>query len=362
MLSVFHQKVYLFRPTTKHESAYAPYGFPRAAPTMRNRNVEGKPMRLVTRSDFDGLICAVLLKQVEAIDSIQFVHPKDLQDGKFTVTEDDVLTNVPYVPGCGLWFDHHTTEVERVVGKISFRGGDCRVAPSAARVVYDYYGGAARFPGIEEMMREVDKADSAQFSADDILHPQGWPLLSFIMDARTGLGRYRDYRISNYQLMHDLIDACQTMTIGEILALPDVRERVVRYIEQDVLFRRLLADHSWVEGNVVISDLRDIEMIPCGNRFLVYATYPEANTSIWIVNGFQNQNCVFACGHSILNKTSHTHVGALMRRHGGGGHEAAGTCQVPHDEAEATLKALVSAMNLDEARNTRGVVELAGAA
>ncbi len=319
-------------------------------------------MRLVTRSDFDGLICAVLLKQVATIDSIQFVHPKDLQDGKFEVTENDVLTNVPYVPGCGLWFDHHATEVERVVGKIGFQGGDCRIAPSAARVVYDYYGGPARFPGIEEMMREVDKADSAQFSAEDILHPQGWPLLSFLMDARTGLGRYRDYRISNYQLMYELIDACRTMSIGEILNLPDVQERVVRYFEQDALFRQMLADHSWTESNVVVTDLRGVDPIPCGNRFLVYALYPEANTSVWIVNGFQGKNCVFACGHSILNKTSQTHIGALMRRFAGGGHEAAGTCQVPHDEAEATLKALVEAMNRDEARSAIGVGALAKAA
>jgi len=327
---------------------------------MRRKNAEEKPMRLVTRSDFDGLICAVLLKQVETIDSIQFVHPKDLQDGRFAVTGDDILTNVPYVPGCGLWFDHHATEVERVVGRTGFRG-DCRVAPSAARVVYDYYGGASRFPGIEEMMAEVDKADSAQFGADDILRPQGWPLLSFLMDARTGLGRYRDYRISNYQLMYDLIDACMTMTIGEILELPDVRERVARYFEQDALFRQVLADHSWTEGSVVVSDLRGVDPIPCGNRFLVYATYPETNTSIWIVNGFQGQNCVFACGHSILNRTSQTHIGALMRRFGGG-HEAAGTCQVPHDEAEATLRALVAAMNQDEARSGNGTSALAKAA
>jgi len=307
-------------------------------------------MRLVTRSDFDGLICAVLLKQVEAIDSIQFVHPKDLQDSKFEVTKEDVLTNVPYVPGCGLWFDHHSTEVERIVGKVDFRG-DCRLAPSAARVVYDYYGGASKFPGIEEMMTEVDKADAAQFTRDEILHPAGWPLLSFLMDARTGLGRYRDYRISNYQLMFALIDACMTKTISEILDLPDVQERVVRYFEQDVLFRKMLSDHSWTAGNVLVTDLREVSPIPCGNRFLVYALYPEQNTSIWIVNGFQGQNCVFACGHSILNQTSQTHIGSLMRRFDGGGHEAAGTCQVPHDIAEETLTALVTAMNRDEAGN-----------
>ncbi len=304
-------------------------------------------MRLVTRSDFDGLICAVLLKQVETIDSIQFVHPKDLQDGKFEVTADDVLTNVPYVPGCGLWFDHHATEIERVVGHLPFQG-DCWLAPSAARVVYDYYGGAARFPGIEEMMREVDKADSALFSPEDILHPQGWVLLSFLMDARTGLGRFRDYRISNYQLMYELIDACMTKSIGDILEMPDVRERVVRYFEQDTLFRKMLAAHSWTDGNVVVSDLRDVTLIPCGNRFLVYALYPDANTSVWIVNGFQGKNCVFACGHSILNKTSRTHIGALMRGFGGGGHEAAGTCQVPHEDAEEVLREILFSMHRDE--------------
>lgn len=301
-------------------------------------------MRLVTRSDFDGLICAVLLKQVESIESIQFVHPKDLQDGKFEVRPDDVLTNVPFVPGCGLWFDHHSTEIERVVGKIEFQG-DCRLAPSAARVVYDYYGGAERFPGIEEMMTAVDKADSAQFTADEILNPTGWALLSFVMDARTGLGRFHDYRISNYQLMHALIEACIRLDISEILDLPDVKERTKRYFEQDLLFREMLAEHTSVVGDVIVTDLRDVDPIYSGNRFLVYALNPEQNISIWIVNGFQGKNCVFACGHSIINKTSDVNIGALMRRYGGGGHTAAGTCQVPHAEAARTLRELAGAMN-----------------
>ena len=304
-------------------------------------------MRLVTRSDFDGLICAVLLKKVQQIDSIQFVHPKDLQDGKFAVTAEDVLTNVPYVPGCGLWFDHHATEIARVVGQVEFQG-DCRLAPSAARVVYDYYGGASRFPGIEEMMFEVDKADSARFSREEILDPSGWPLLSFLMDARTGLGRFKDYRISNYQLMYALIDACMTMSIDEILRLPDVQERVTRYFEQDALFREMLAEHTWTDGCCVVTDLRDVDPIYSGNRFLVYALYPEQNTSLWIVDGFRGQNCVFACGHSILNQTSPTDIGALMRRHGGGGHAAAGTCQVAHADAQATLRDLLETMNMGE--------------
>ncbi len=300
-------------------------------------------MRLVTRSDFDGVICAVLLKLAGKIDSIQFVHPKDLQDGKFNVTADDLLTNVPYVPGCGLWFDHHSTEVERVVGKLPFKG-DCRLAPSAARVVYDYFGGKDGFPGFEDMMTAVDKADAAKFTGDEILNPTGWNLLSFVTDARTGLGRFRDYRISNYQLMYELIDACQKMTIDQILALPDVQERLKRFFEHDVPFRKMLKEHSYTAGNVVISDLRDVETIYCGNRFMVYALHPDQNCSIWIVNGRENRNVSFACGHSIVNRTCTVDIGSLVRQFGGGGHRVAGTCQVAHAEAEKTLKALIEGM------------------
>ena len=306
-------------------------------------------MRLVTRSDFDGLVCAVLIKQVEQLDEIKFVHPKDLQDGDFEVRADDIFANVPYMPGCGLWFDHHASEIERVVGSIPFEGA-CRLAPSAARVVYDYYGGAARFPGIERMMAEVDKADSAQFSRDEILHPTGWPLLSFVMDARTGLGRFREYRISNYQLMFELIDACTHMSIDEILQMPDVQERVMRYFEQNALYLDMLREHTTTYGSVIVTDLRDVDPIHSGNRFLVYALYPEQHTSIWIVNGRGNQNCVFACGHSILNRASQTHIGALMRQYGGGGHHAAGTCQVSHEDAPDVLRELLSAMRHNEQR------------
>ncbi len=300
-------------------------------------------MRLLTRSDFDGLICAVLLKQVERIDKVEFVHPKDLQDGKVPVAADDVLANVPYVPGCGLWFDHHSTEVERIVGRVPFKG-DCRLAPSAARVIFDHYGGAARFPGTEDMMAGVDRADSAQFTLDQILRPTGWDLLSFVMDARTGLGRFRDYRISNYQLMFDLIERCAHLPIADILQLPDVRQRVSRYFEQDVPFRAMLKQQSHTAGQVVVTDLRGVDPIFCGNRFLVYALHPQQNCSVWVVNGRANLNVSFACGHSIINRTCGVDVGGLMRRFGGGGHRVAGTCQVSHDEAPRALAALEAAL------------------
>ena len=309
-------------------------------------------MRLVTRSDFDGLVCAVLLKQVEEITDIKFVHPKDLQDGNFEVSIDDILTNVPYVPGCGLWFDHHSSEVARTAPNHDFNGV-CRVAPSAARVVYDYYGGQATFGDIDEIMQYVDKADSAQFDIEDVLNPRGWVLLSFIMDARTGLGRYHDYRISNYQLMFDLIDACRDHSIDEILDMPDVRQRIVRYRQQEIEFKRTVRERTTIYGNVIVTDMRDVNPIPCGNRFIVYALWPKQNTSIWIVNGFRNQNCVFACGHSIINRSSRTDIGSLMAEYGGGGHRCAGTCQMAHMDASATLNALVSRMRADDSGQTQ---------
>ncbi|MCR8631062.1 exopolyphosphatase [Paenibacillus radicis (ex Xue et al. 2023)] len=301
-------------------------------------------MRLITRSDFDGLVCAMLFKKMGMIDEMKFVHPKDMQDGLIEVNENDILANVPYVPGCGLWFDHHSSELERTGPQVEYKG-ETRVAPSAARVVYDYYGGRERFGDIDDIMAGVDKADSAQFSADDILNPKGWDLLSFIMDARTGLGRYRDYKISNYQLMEELVDHCATMSVDEIMQLPDVVERTQRYFELDAQYRAMLKERTTVEGSVIITDLRNVETIYPGNRFMVYALYPEQNISIWIVDGRNKQNCVFACGHSIVNRTSQVDVGNLMLQNGGGGHRAAGTCQIPYEDADKVLSQLVGQMN-----------------
>jgi nanoRNase/pAp phosphatase (c-di-AMP/oligoRNAs hydrolase) len=303
-------------------------------------------MRLITRSDFDGLVCAMLFKKLNMIDEMKFVHPKDMQDGLIEVNENDILANVPYVPGCGLWFDHHSSELDRMEVKVEFKG-ETRIAPSAARVVYDYYGGRATFGDIDDIMTGVDKADSAQFSKEDILNPKGWDLLSFIMDARTGLGRYRDYSISNYQLMENLVDHCAKMGVDEIMELPDVKERVNRYFELDTLYREMLHTYTRTEGNVIITDLRDVETIYPGNRFMIYALYPEQNISIWVVDGRNKQNCVFACGHSIVNRTSKTNVGALMLSKGGGGHKAAGTCQVPYEQANAELADIINSMRQD---------------
>ncbi|MCW8836136.1 MAG: exopolyphosphatase [Rhodospirillales bacterium] len=303
--------------------------------------------RLITRSDFDGLVCAVLLREMNLIDEIKFVHPKDMQDGKIDITDRDITTNLPYVKGVHLAFDHHASEMYRVDGEPGNLVIDPE-APSAARVVYDYYGGHLEFTNISsDMMNAVDKADSAQFEMDEVLNPDGWTLLNFLMDARTGLGRFRDFLISNYDLMMELIDYCRSHTIEEILALPHVKERVDLYKEMEPKFREQLQRCSEMRGNLVVVDLRNEESIWPGNRFMVYALYPQANISMHVLWGLQKQNTVCAVGKSIFDRSSRTNVGKLMLAYGGGGHEAAGTCQVANDKAHLVISELIEHINAD---------------
>lgn len=300
-------------------------------------------MRLVTRSDFDGLICGMLLKEVGVIDSWTFVHPKDLQDGLFEPTENDVLANVPYVPGCGMWFDHHTSEDDRLGWNQDVKG-ESRLAPSAARIIYEYYGGAKAFAGYEDMIIAVDKVDSGNLTADEILNPTGWILLGFISDPRTGLGRFRNFRISNYQLMEELINHCRNMKIEEILEHEDVKERVELYFEQDRLFKDMVQKHTRLESNVIVTDLRDVDPIYTGNRFLIYSLYPDQNVSMWIVDGKMKQNVSIACGYSILNRTCSVDIGKLMLQNGGGGHKMVGTCQVESADANQVIQSIIDAL------------------
>ncbi len=302
--------------------------------------------RLVTRSDMDGLVCAVLLNELNLIDDIKFVHPKDMQDGKIEISNHDITTNLPYVSGVHLAFDHHSSEMLRN-SKYDNHIIDPN-APSAARVVFDYYGGKTTFATIsDEMMAAVDKADSAQFSREDILRPKGWELLSFLMDARTGLGRFHNFRISNYQLMMNLISYCRSHGIDEILELSDVKERVDIYSEHEPKAMEQLQRCSTVYNNLVVLDLRNEETIWATNRFMIYALFPQINISIHRMWGVQKQNTVFATGKSIINRSSKTNIGEMMLRYGGGGHENAGTCQIDNDKADAVLMELISQINQD---------------
>ena len=307
--------------------------------------MENKKFRLVTRSDFDGLVCAVLLKHLGMLGDILFVHPKDMQDGKIEIGPGDITTNLPYVAGAHLAFDHHLSETIRNTGERPNHIIDPK-SPSAARVVYDYYGGKKTFPASwDDMMVAVDKADSAQFTQEEILRPQGWVLLNYLMDSRTGLGRFRDFRISNYNLMMDLIDYCKNHSITEIMQLPDVKERADMYFEHEKKFKDQIHRCAKVHGNLVVLDLRGEETIYAGNRFMIYALYPECNISIHVLWGVKQQNTVFATGASILNRTSKTNIGELMLQYGGGGHQNAGTCQVDNDKADAVLKELITKIN-----------------
>jgi nanoRNase/pAp phosphatase (c-di-AMP/oligoRNAs hydrolase) len=303
--------------------------------------LQAERFRLVTRSDFDGLVCAALLKHLDMLDDVKFVHPKDVQDGKVELGAGDITTNLPYHPDVHIAFDHHHSETLRVEG----RPANHVIVPgaeSAARVVFEHFGAADTFPGIDELMEAVDKADAAQFTLGEILHPTGWVLLNFLMDPRTGLGRFREFRISNYQLMMQLIDVCTTMSVEEILQTPDVAERVELYFAHAEQAVEQIRRCATVHGNLVVLDLRDEEVIHPTNRFTIYALFPLCNISIHVLWGLKQQNTVFATGKSIIDRGSRTNVGELMLSYGGGGHEAAGTCQVENEDAVRVLGELVA--------------------
>lgn len=307
-----------------------------------------RKFRLITRSDMDGLVCAVLLKELNIIDDITFAHPKDMQDGLVDVDDTVITTNLPYVNGVYMAFDHHASEMERNKTRSDNHviDGD---APSAARVVYDYFGGKEAFPHIaDEMMLAVDKADSAAFSKDEILEAKGWELLSFIMDSRTGLGRFRDFNISNYQLMMKLIDTVRDhKSIDDILKMPDVKERVDLYNAHYTKAKEQIERCSRIHENLILLDLRKEETIWASNRFMIYALFPKCNISAHIMWGKNKQNTVVAVGKSILNRTSKTKVGDLCLSYGGGGHDAAGTCQLENLKADAKIQEIITKINKD---------------
>jgi len=303
-------------------------------------------MRLITRSDFDGLACAALLEELGIVDEIFYGHPKDLQDNKIEVTENDVLANMPFAEGCGLWFDHHSSEHERIELEGKFKGAS-ELEPSAARVIYNYYvkENTEKFEKFDEMIQAVDKADSAQYTKEDIENPQGWMMLAFIADPRTGLGYKRDFRVSNFELMKSLPGLLRTKTIDEILAMPDFQDRVDYYHEELEVYKKFLSEHTTIEGDVIVIDFRGEATLPSGNRFLEYTMYPEQNISIRIVDGRNKEFAMISIGHSIINRTSNVDVGSLALKYGGGGHKKVGTCQIDYDKTDDVIKEILEAIN-----------------
>jgi nanoRNase/pAp phosphatase (c-di-AMP/oligoRNAs hydrolase) len=297
-------------------------------------------MRLLTRSDFDGLACGAILSYLGIVDDWKFVHPKDIQDGLVEATDNDILANIPYIKGCKLWFDHHSSETERL-GKNAYFEGVSRKAASCARVVYEYYGGEEKLGRFAEMIHYVDKVDGGVLTSREIIDPQGWILLGFIMDPRTGLGRFRDFTISNYELMKQLAAACASKHIEDILAMTDVKERLDVYFEQDKLFREMLTKYIRIDANVLVVDLRGVDPIYAGNRFLMYTLYPDQNISVWIIDGKGKVNCAITVGYSIVNRSATVDVGSMLFKFGGGGHHQVGTCQVPYADADKIIAEIV---------------------
>ena len=307
---------------------------------------------LYTRSNFDGLVCAALLKEIGIIDEVKFVHPKDVQDGKIQLGSTDITASLPYCSGVYMAFDHHSSEAVRTKNaKDNYIIEPA--APSSARIIYEYFGGEDRFSStLYDLMEAVDNADCTSFSEEDILNPQGWVLLNYLMDPRTGLGRYRNFSISNYNLMLKLVDLCSQKSITEIMEDPDIRERVALYNEEQEKFKEQIKRCTRVEGKVAILDVKNEEVIHVGNRFMVYALFPECNVSVHTFYGKQNQNTVFAVGKSIINRSCPVDIGAMMYEYAGGGHVNAGTCQVNNDKADETLVSILERIKVLEAENS----------
>jgi hypothetical protein len=294
-------------------------------------------MRLVTRADLDGLACAVLLTSCEAIDSIELVHPQDVADRRVAIGPGDVLTNLPYHPACGLWFDNHLLTDARSVPPAGFRGRYAQ-APSAARVVYEHY--LPSHPALarhEALLAETDRLDSAQLTMQDVVSPDGYVLVGFTLDARTGLGSRDEY----FRL---LLPVVRDQGVECVLALPEVRRRVAALQAQDRAFRETARACSRLDGNVVVTDFRLLGELPVGNRFLVFTLFPEASVAVRVQPAPAAGEVAISAGRSIFNRSSRANLGVLLSLHGGGGHPGAAACVVPAAKADDTVAAIVASL------------------
>lgn len=307
--------------------------------------MEKQKYRLLTRSDLDGLICAVLMRYMEIVNEIVLIdHPSAMQEGRVRVKHDDIITNLPYVSGAYLAFDHHVSETLRNKKDPSHIIDPD--APSAARVIYEYYGGRSRFPEFfDDIMEAVDKADSGKFSRSEILHPTGWVLLNFLVDKRTGIEDWGNFDVSENEFKLRLIEWIGRMPVEEILRMPDVAQRVEVYFRYEEKYKEQLLSSAILKRNVVVIDCRGINAVYPGNRFIIYALYPGCNVSIQIKEEPEEEKTTFSVGKSIINTTSEVNIGQIMLRYGGGGHRAAGACHVPDPEAERVLSELIKELS-----------------
>ena len=314
-------------------------------------------MRLVTRADFDGLVCGALVTKFEVIDDYLFVEPKFMQDGQVDIRLGDIITNLPYNPNCTLWFDHHITNtMPEFTTRIVPGKGGFWLAPSAARVVYEYYtqlangnapsGGhnidpnaALNFLLSERMvylLEQTDKVDAGQLTREDVLNPQGYVLLSMTTD-----GRYAE----DEPYWRKIIDIVRDRSLAEIMQDPEVAQRCQRVLDFQEKLRKILLERTTLKGNVIYVDLRGVKDIPDGNRFLLFTLFPQGNISVRVSHDTQRENTTaISVGYNIFNKTSTVNVGELLQGYGGGGHRVVGSCRVPNDKAEQAIREIVAAV------------------
>lgn len=291
-------------------------------------------MRLITRADLDGLTSAILLQEVEAIDEIDFAHPKDVQDGKVDVTENDILANLPYDERAALWFDHHASQADAAWNPNM--KGNFEIAPSAARVISDHYK-SDKFARFAELLDATDRLDAALLTHEDIVDPKGWILVGYTLDPRSGLGAFKDY-------FRHLMKLAKEQPVEAILNDPEVSNNVARLKAGEAAFKKHLLESSRLNGNIVITDVRGQKDHPIGNRFLVYDLFPTANVSMRIADGRNNAFVTIQAGHSILKRDCKTSIGDMMAVYGGGGHQGAGTCQPTPEDADRVIGEIIETL------------------
>ena len=301
-------------------------------------------MRVVYRGDFDGTVCAAMLLEIDMCDELLQVHPQDVQDGKVEITDQDILCNVPYHPDCHMWFDHHTSELNRVDFPTAYEGLT-RYAPSAASLVYEYF--KDDFPFLskyENLVAEVDLYDSADITREQILHPDGARLMAFLLDPRTGLGLRHDFAISNLAWSTQIPELLTMHTMDEILEMPDSLERIRKFMLGEEESRSFYAEHSYLDGNVIVTDVRGLQT-PIGNRFIVYLIpkLETGNISVRIADGKKGEFNSITLGHSLFVRTSEIDAGTLCQKFGGGGHAGAGACQVSIEDSDRVLAEIIAA-------------------
>lgn len=303
-------------------------------PAARNDNFHF--MNIITRGDFDGLVCSVLLTEVEHITEIRFAHPKAMQEGDIDVTDQDIIVNLPYHPDCGMWFDHHISEYERGSRPGTFKG-KYGLAPSCARLIFEHYN-KPEWEKYKELLEATDRIDSARLDLNDILRPQKWVRIANTVDPRSGYAPSHEYFMC-------LVDWIKEYSIEDILSLDDVRDRLREFFKQDEEYRKALLANSYLNGVVVVTDFRQLVKIPIGSRFLVYAQFPSSNASLRIFYTPDREYMTIAVGRSIFNRTCEVDIGNLMAEYGGGGHVGAGSCRVTIDSADEAIGDIVERLN-----------------